>query len=79
MDTKYINIYFNLRHTKIYPNWDFWFENKPSGNPVENTSCEARGTSPKSPSHFGIIIVGSTFSGQMVRRQVVRISVVKAK
>jgi hypothetical protein len=18
---------------KIYPNWDFWFENKPSGNP----------------------------------------------
>jgi hypothetical protein len=23
----------NLRHSKIYPNWDFWFENKPSGNP----------------------------------------------
>jgi hypothetical protein len=20
--------------TKIYPNWDFWFENTPSGNPV---------------------------------------------
>jgi hypothetical protein len=20
---------------KIYPNWDFWFENKPSGNPDE--------------------------------------------
>jgi hypothetical protein len=20
-------------HSKIYPNWDFWFENKPSGNP----------------------------------------------
>jgi hypothetical protein len=19
--------------SKIYPNWDFWFENKPSGNP----------------------------------------------
>jgi hypothetical protein len=19
---------------KIYPNWDFWFENKPSGNPA---------------------------------------------
>jgi hypothetical protein len=23
----------NLRPTTIYPNWDFWFENKPSGNP----------------------------------------------
>jgi hypothetical protein len=22
------------RPPKIYPNWDFWFENKPSGNPV---------------------------------------------
>jgi hypothetical protein len=22
------------RPFKIYPNWDFWFENKPSGNPV---------------------------------------------
>jgi hypothetical protein len=24
----------NLRPSKIYPNWYFWFENKPSGNPV---------------------------------------------
>jgi hypothetical protein len=24
--------------TKIYPNWDFWFENIPSGNPVSH--CE---------------------------------------
>jgi hypothetical protein len=22
-----------LRPSKINPNWDFWFENKPSGNP----------------------------------------------
>jgi hypothetical protein len=22
------------RHSRIYPNWDFWFENIPSGNPV---------------------------------------------
>jgi hypothetical protein len=21
---------------KIYPNWDFWFENKPSGNPARD-------------------------------------------
>jgi hypothetical protein len=26
--------YINLRPSKIYPNWDFWFENKPSGNPI---------------------------------------------
>jgi hypothetical protein len=25
------------RPSKIYPNWDFWFENKPSGNPVRNS------------------------------------------
>jgi hypothetical protein len=24
---------FLARPSKIYPNWDFWFENKPSGNP----------------------------------------------
>jgi hypothetical protein len=26
--------YTNLRPSKIYRNWDFWFENIPSGNPV---------------------------------------------
>jgi hypothetical protein len=25
-----------VRPFKIYPNWDFWFENMPSGNPVRN-------------------------------------------
>jgi hypothetical protein len=24
---------FYVRPSNIYPNWDFWFENKPSGNP----------------------------------------------
>jgi hypothetical protein len=24
---------FLARHSKIYLNWDFWFENIPSGNP----------------------------------------------
>jgi hypothetical protein len=33
-DHKYISAFSNLRHSKIYPNWDFWFEKKPSGNPV---------------------------------------------
>jgi hypothetical protein len=32
-------------HSKIYPNWDFWFENKPSGNPAleGGAVCEIRG------------------------------------
>jgi hypothetical protein len=30
----YITALSILRPSKIYPNWDFWFENKPSGNPV---------------------------------------------
>jgi hypothetical protein len=33
MDIKYINIFF-ARHSRIYPNLDFWFENIPSGNPA---------------------------------------------
>jgi hypothetical protein len=27
---------FTARHSEIYPNWDFWFENIPSGTPVQN-------------------------------------------
>jgi hypothetical protein len=27
-----------VRHSKIYPNWDFWFENLPSGNHVDISS-----------------------------------------
>jgi hypothetical protein len=27
-----------LRPSKIYPNWDFWFENKPSGNPARHSN-----------------------------------------
>jgi hypothetical protein len=30
------------RPSKIYPNWDFWFENKPSGNPVRNSKYKKR-------------------------------------
>jgi hypothetical protein len=30
---KNISAFSILRPSKIYPNWDFWFENKPSGNP----------------------------------------------
>jgi hypothetical protein len=26
------------RSSKIYPNWDFWFENIPFGNPVSSAS-----------------------------------------
>jgi hypothetical protein len=37
MSIKYINIS-KPRPSKIYPNWDFWFENKPSGNPASSAS-----------------------------------------
>jgi hypothetical protein len=30
------------RPSKIYQNWNFWFENMPSGNPVANTKESAR-------------------------------------
>jgi hypothetical protein len=37
----YVSAFSNLRPTNIYPNLDFWFENKPSGNPavVERAKC----------------------------------------
>jgi hypothetical protein len=27
----------------MYPNWDFWFENKPSGNPANKISLAKNG------------------------------------
>jgi hypothetical protein len=42
MATKYSKWSWNIttfsisRPSKFYPNWDFWFENKPSGNPVHD-------------------------------------------
>jgi hypothetical protein len=30
----YVPTFYILRPSKIYPNWDFWFENMPSGNPA---------------------------------------------
>jgi hypothetical protein len=35
MAIKYIKV-FQSRALKIYPTWDFLFENKPSGNPARN-------------------------------------------
>jgi hypothetical protein len=32
MVKKYNNI-FHSKSLQIYPNWNFWYENKPSGNP----------------------------------------------
>jgi hypothetical protein len=28
------------RPSKIYPNWEFWYENKPSGNPEQQSQKE---------------------------------------
>jgi hypothetical protein len=33
VDIEFTNIFFIARQSKISPNWDFWFENIPSGNP----------------------------------------------
>jgi hypothetical protein len=33
MTISYTSIFNYIRPSKIYPNWDSWFENKPSGNP----------------------------------------------
>jgi hypothetical protein len=34
-----ISTFSDLRPSKIYPNWDFWFENKPPGNPGDIASA----------------------------------------
>jgi hypothetical protein len=31
---KYTSIFHSKEFTQIYPNLDFWFKNKPSGNPA---------------------------------------------
>jgi hypothetical protein len=31
------------RPSKIYTNWDFWFENKPSGNPDRHRKKQTNG------------------------------------
>jgi hypothetical protein len=33
----------NQRRSKIYPNWDFWLENEPSGNPGTASRAEECG------------------------------------
>jgi hypothetical protein len=38
MTIKYTSIFYIPRLSKIYQNWDFWFENKPSGNPARKQS-----------------------------------------
>jgi hypothetical protein len=42
MAIKYISTFSNLRPSKIYPNWDFWFVKKPSGNPGFEAGAEKR-------------------------------------
>jgi hypothetical protein len=32
----HMSTFSNLRPSKFFPNWDFWFENKPSGNPGDD-------------------------------------------
>jgi hypothetical protein len=37
-----ISTFSNLGPSKIYPNWDFWFEKKTSGNPGEKDNASPR-------------------------------------
>jgi hypothetical protein len=39
--SEYITTFFIPRSPKMYPNWDFWSEKKPSGNP--DHGCEQLG------------------------------------
>jgi hypothetical protein len=34
--------YVIARHSKIYPKFDFWFKNAPSGNPAHETEAEEK-------------------------------------
>jgi hypothetical protein len=40
--------YTKLIHSKAYQNWDFWYENMPSGNPDQqvNPDCPANRATP---------------------------------
>jgi hypothetical protein len=40
MAVKYANT-FDCKTPKIYPTWDFWSENKPSGNPAHRPFKDA--------------------------------------
>jgi hypothetical protein len=46
MTEKYSQWSFSIpRPSKFYPKWDFWFENKASGNPARKPKC------PQTPSY----------------------------
>jgi hypothetical protein len=36
-----INQHFPFQGSKIEPHWDFWYENKPSGNPVSGIGSKS--------------------------------------
>jgi hypothetical protein len=44
MAIKYINI-FQSKALQNFPKWDFWFENKPSGNPGRRAFAQKRNDS----------------------------------
>jgi hypothetical protein len=50
--------------SKIYPNWDFGFENKPSGNPdpLERNGTEKPIEQSLSPQRIHLIALASCFS-----------------
>jgi hypothetical protein len=47
----------NLGPSKIYPNWDFWFEKKPSGNPGHTYNLPLRKKCPYKVSEKRIVSI----------------------
>jgi hypothetical protein len=42
MAKEYNKLFHSKTLQKIYPNWDFWFENIPSGNPASNINLHSK-------------------------------------
>jgi hypothetical protein len=66
-----IQTFSNLRASKIYPNWYFWFENKPSGNPgwLQTIMCEWIPNESRLDSHSvnDVMSMISVFIGWFIR------------
>jgi hypothetical protein len=52
-----VSTFSNVRLSTFYPNWDFWFENTPSGNPDFDRSV--RKMHPTSSSWISMGAMGS--------------------
>jgi hypothetical protein len=49
------------RPSKFYKNWDFWFENKPSGNPAPDFNLETKNSFEQTGRRFFLSLSQFTF------------------